>query len=307
MSSFFWISLGLFTASYLVFEAQMFLIWKYVSRKSELHTTIIDLINKDTVITHNVFFTLLCVFVSLVTLFEDGTFNDPVSMAAVFVLNLLFNVTQLALYSYYSLGISVRYFLVLKQQTYVSEDWTDYEVRNAARIATYGVPAVITGVRSVVGQHSSFYFTLTGTPRTGGQIGLVTSAVFVLMAVMLNIVCRVLIYFEKRNNGEPSRVDQDHVKTGGAICAVCCLFLILFIVLIVYRNEEQFYAMIQIFGFFATTNLLAFAYMALNPNFLEYYQHRMKPSWDKWKNYRFLRQSKVTPLHNVNQSNNLLH
>ena len=54
-----------FITSYIIFELQMLIIWLFITRKSYLRVTILDLVNCDTLILHNITSSMIYIIVKL--------------------------------------------------------------------------------------------------------------------------------------------------------------------------------------------------------------------------------------------------
>ena len=184
-----------FIASYIIFELQMLIIWLFFTRKSDLHTTIVDMVNCDTLILHNMTFSMIYIIVKLLYDHRSGpTFIPDVIIQGY---SIFFSVVTLTCYMYYSIGIALRYYLVLKQTTCLSETFTDEQIQIGIRCATATISVSLAIDRTIRGEYIPFYFIMTNK-EGNNQSGFYLIAFVLSLSVIINIVCRTLIYLEKR-------------------------------------------------------------------------------------------------------------
>ena len=172
------------TASFAIFQTQMFLIWLFLTRKSDYYTTIIDLVNQDTLKLHNATFTMFYIIISLSYKVEDTKLPSDISPPLILAFAIIFHITVLTCYMYYSIGIGVRHFLVVKQRTYISEDYTDKEIQRRIRVITASISCIIVIIRTLLGEYPQFYYDLTlieGKDRTGMPVIMLTKEMIWIM------------------------------------------------------------------------------------------------------------------------------
>ena len=270
------LSVIFYPASYIIFEAQMTIIWCYLKRKSELQINAIDLINRDTLISHNVTISLVHFFTFMIHQYyhENAADYFPNPVKLIFLcLSLLFYASLLMTLSYYSLGITLRYYLIITKQTCVSEDFTDGDIRNIARFIIFAVAASASIMTAVFGAFPDFYHDLTHEPGQN-KYSLVILIAFLSMSISSNIIFRTLIFMYKKKyakNAEnvndaddANSVDGQHAKAGLAIFLLLCIFAVFMVFLILYQEEKDKILVIRIFMVTCTGNVALFIYIIAN-------------------------------------------
>ena len=160
-----------------------------------MHTTIIDLVNQDTLILHNATFTMFYIFFALTFVDHETPSEIPPSILLLFAL--FFNTVVQICYMYYSIGIAVRYILVRKERTYLSEDYTDKEIQKYIRFTSGSISIAIVCIRATFGEFPQFYFDLVKIDCTDHS-GMPIIIFLLLSAIIVNGVCRLLIHVEKK-------------------------------------------------------------------------------------------------------------
>ena len=184
--TFFIISIG-------VLQIEMILAWKFVNRMSDLMTTALDLINADTIISHNLMVStvlLLYYMASLVN--EDFVFSHFVALAVGIWFQIIFGTS----FAYYSMGISLRYFLIWQRTTDPIEGWTDQDIRKWARLLAWSIGIIPISLHVYFSGYTRFYPELTGFEIRDVR-GIIISLPILFIAITVNVPFKILIAMEK--------------------------------------------------------------------------------------------------------------
>ena len=250
----------------------MFSIWLYMTRKSDIRTTIIDLVNQDTLLLHTATFTMFYIMMALLYSMPTGT---PSSVILLF--SLLFNVVVQICYMYYSIGIAIRYFLVMRQRTYLSEDHTDKEIQQRIRFTSGFISFITVFIRSTLGDFPQFYYDMLNIEGKD-QSGMLIIILLLLFAILINIICRVLIHIEKTKFCK----DTDFLNTR-SVLAFFVLAVTILTMCILYINRhlfEESYSIIKLIWAALALNVKPSIFIILTPNFFNTVRQRIgiKPS-----------------------------
>lgn len=219
---------------YVIFLAEMLSVWLYLSRKPMLLTTIIDLINKDTAVVHTILNSLLYVLIFL-SQERDERLCPPEFLVFILCWSLDF-ITKVSVF-YYSVGISVRYLLVWRQSTCLSDSWTDEEIRTLVRIVSGCIGTGIVFIRMTLGHNPRFYdAVLTG--KDNDAVGILINVIFLGLAIALNVIFRFLIFLENRRNN-PDFHSADYMKSGAAIFIYVFGLMVCLSLVIVTQKEQN--------------------------------------------------------------------
>lgn len=217
----FWVNIC-YSLSYIIFEVQMFLIWLYFSRKSDLHTTIIDLVNRDTLIVHNIYFSMGYLIIALLYQAKIGPPDIPHLIILTFSIST--NFVAMICFTYYSLGIAIRFYFVMKHKTCLSEDYTDEETRIFIRIAAVTFSGTIAGARTLAQHYPGFYYEITHTIGVDPS-GLPIVILILFTAIIINAVGRLCIFLEKRKIKDSHEKDSSHFRSSFILSVLVCLAL----------------------------------------------------------------------------------
>ncbi len=160
------LSFPYFVVSMVTLQGEMFLIWKYVNRKSDLFITAVDLINRDTVILHNVMSSFVSALFYLVSFVHD---EFKLWSIPAFILAGTFQVITSMTLVYYSLGITLRYVFIRNQSMEFGDNWTDNDIRMAARIFSFIIAITLFTLHMSFGGEPRFYHDLTGQVAIKGR------------------------------------------------------------------------------------------------------------------------------------------
>ena len=197
-------------SSFITFLIQMLLIWRFAHRKSDLQTTIIDLVNFDTIALH--FITgSICYIVASLT-YETRNTPTLIPHILIEIFSAIFYFFCLCCSLYYSIGITIRYILVLKQRTYLIETYTDPETRNHIRCIVFGLSLIVVILRIIFGELPTLYYIITHTEGTD-YTGIPLLIMVLSVALVVNIVFRTLIELENKKKEKVSRNSQLRLQT----------------------------------------------------------------------------------------------
>ena len=169
---------------------------------------------------------------------------------------------------YYSIGIGLRYYLVFNQRTYLSEDYTDEQIQNGIRIVTAAISGSLAIIRTIRGEYIPFYYILTNKENTNSS-GFYLPAFILSLSVIINIVCRALIYLEKRKFQDIS-FKNNFIKSA---IGILILALAALSVVIIQLNAAAFGDNIHTINFIwigICLNVLPFVYIIVTKDLIMY-------------------------------------
>lgn len=276
-----WVGPVFYTTSYLGFEVQIMVIWFHLRRKSELLTNCIDLINRDTLTFHNVAFSL-GIWFSFLTHQFHGKNPDYIPTFFKWIIlcfSLAFLILALMTFLYYSLGITLRYYLIITKQNCISEDWTDGDIRITTRYVIATIAASAAVLSAVNGGYPDFYYDLTHEPIRN-EIALGIAIGFLSLSIVLNIIFRCLIFIRKKkylqedefneklyqsnHRNHHNHQQQRYYRVGLSVLGLVCCFIFFMVSLIFYREEKDKKLIIRMFGVTFSGNSPLFIYIITN-------------------------------------------
>ena len=269
-----WITIC-YIISFVTFEMQMLLVWFYFKRKSDMNTTIIDLINRDTLVLHIASFTTIYLRMMLSYAAEEMEYAFPTFIA--WSLAVSSDLVSLICFTYYSIGIVARCFLVLKQRTCLSEDKTDEEARNIIRYITFTFGSVVTLIRTAMGQINQSFYAMTRTDVSDGS-SLLTVLPVLSFAFVVNLVCRLLIARENKKLFKPGReetISKGYINTIWAIASWSVVLAVVVVFLYAFWDDPNKLHIVRICGAFSTLNALPVVYIYINKDFIEFLKKKI--------------------------------
>ena len=263
-------------------QTEMALAWSFIKRKSDLLTTAVDLINADMVIAHNLLIsTVLILFYMTSWVNED--FAWPPLLA--YVIGIWFFFIASVTVTYYSLGISLRYFFIWKRRTYLIEDWTDQDVRKAAFGFALTIAVLPNGLHLAFGGNTRFYGDLTGNEENHDVRGLIIQMTTMFISIILNVTFRILIIRERRRDSlHESKKDLN----GAMAILLFVIFLTIFLVgVLQWQHDPKAIANLRFFGGTFVFLGIPLIFMFSSSEFLQFTKRIMKSSWVTLKTYLF--------------------
>ena len=256
-----------FIISYLIFELQILIIWLYLSRKSDMQTTIVDLVNKDTLHFHNINFSLIYIILALTSNLGNGPVDIPNIIAL--ILAILFFFAAMICYLYYSIGISIRFYLIMKQKICLSENYTDGEIQIFIRCIIISISGVVSVARTYWNHYTGLYYELTHT-RGVDPTGLPIVISILIAAIIINVVCRSLIYKEKIKMGHIQASSSQHFKSTSALSGL--VFLALWACLLGIRPQifGEYVLAVRFIWLGTSLNVVPFMYIIFTKDCFDY-------------------------------------
>ena len=270
-----WITIC-YLISFVIFTIEMTLVWSFFKRKSDLNTTIIDLVNRDTLILHTATFIMIYVRIFVSHEAEHGTIFVPTFLVWIFAVS--YTTISNTCFIYYSVGIIARCFLVLKQRTCLHEDKSDEEARSIIRYATFSIGVIIATIRLCFGEIHQSYYDIThqeGTDHSGLPIALS----LLLSAFLINLVCRGLIAVENKKLSRTEREavlsnSKGHIRSIWAIASWSSVMAIVTVFLYIYKDDPKIH-IVRLIGAFSALNFLPLVYIFSNKNFIDFLRKKM--------------------------------
>ncbi len=255
---------------------EMLLIWFYVNRKSELLTTAIDLINRDTVISHTTMLSSLYVIYYLVSFVDDNFVFSPISAL---IMTGWFHMLVAITMVYYSLGITLRYIYIRNQRMELSETWSDRDVQVAARFFAIGIGVVFIAVHISMGGVPRFYNDLTRLP--GRDVWGMIFVIFLLfIAIILNVTFRINIRRIRHQNVQEMNKTAD-LKSAVAIFAFVIFFTGICTSVLIAQENPDALAILRVSGV-VIGNGIPIVVMCTSTDFVNYILNKSRLNIDKF-------------------------
>ena len=252
-----------YIVSLLIFLIESALIYHHeLHRKSPMLVTIVDLIHRDSLVIHWIFWTVVeCLFMII---HQHYVFSPLIAEIIAWMPHYL----GFACIPYFAIGICIRYVLILRKS--IQLDTPDESVVTFFRVSTTITAGVILIGFKLAGVKPRTYSNLAGVKVDDfATVAFFIGLLFVL--VLTNVVLRSLIYWEQmRAKSEQKETADDKKKeemkkNGNLFVVLMCIALGFFTMTYKNRNDPDFVEKFQKMFIILINNVLPLLYILVNP------------------------------------------